>query len=304
MDASSSLGHDHDVHRALLFVVVTLASCSASGGGDTATDDATGVDAISEVGGVDATPSDADAHPTDVLADAPADAPIDATPSCPPISGAHYDWVGVTTAPSPTPSETHPDVNLLLRTWRPAVGEAKNIFFLSHPTDPTGPPHLDTLFSPSRIPTFPSVNQVQLWDWGCHCFTGYITDPKVTLLGMATTSGETLSVPRSGYTIDPPDFAAMVLWAAPNTITLKYDTGDNIGVPNGYAIMAAGVCVDPQLVASYEKAVADTGRHQLPGLHRGQAFGYAAGSEIQIAVRDSGSWMDPRWCNDWWPSCP
>jgi hypothetical protein len=288
-----------------LCVVAVLVGCGASGGGDDASNaDAARADVDRDAHATDA-PRDATADDsTHVPVDAPVDATTDAMPSCPPLSGAHYDWVGVTTAPSPTPSEVHPDINLLLRTWRPASGQTKGLVTISHPVDPVGPPHLDTLFSTPRIPAFPNVYQAQSWDWGCHCFTGYISDPPVTIVGMETTEGEILQVPKSGYTIDPPDFAAMVLWAAPNTLTLKYDTGDNIGVPNGYAIMMAGVCVDPQLVTSYRDAVSSTGRTKLPGLHRGQAFAYAAGAEIQVAVRDSGSWMDPRWCNDWWPSCP
>lgn len=298
------------VRGVAFFALATLdfafSACGASGSGDERASpaDASDTSPSRDVAiASDTHDADAPSPPRDATVDT-RDTSTDATPICPPIAGAHYDWVGITTDPSPTPSEVHPDVNLLLRTWRPAAGEKMALFFLSHPTDPIGPPRLDTLFSPPRFPALTSVNQVQLWDWGCRCFTGYVTDPPVTLLGMKTTSGETLRVPESGYTIDPPDFAAMVLWAAPDTLTLKYDTGDDIGVPNGYALMFAGVCVDPQLVASYQSAVSTTGRHRLPALHRGQAFGYAAESEVQIAVRDSGSWMDPRWCDDWWSSCP
>jgi hypothetical protein len=314
LDAARDVGHASFVPHANLLVVVVVVgavpmfvACGASGGGDATGPNDAGDASSNGDAAIDTSTSTKDSSTivdAKDASDATHDAAVDAMPSCPPLAGAHYDWVGITTAPSPTPSEVHPDINLLLRTWRPAAGEKNAIFFLSHPTDPVGPPHLDTLFTTPRVPTFPDVSQAQLWDWGCHCFTGYITDPPVTILGMSTTSGEVLHVPKSGYTIDPPDFAAMVLWAAPDTITLKYDTGDNIGVPNGYALMFAGVCVDPQLVASYESAVSTTGRKQLPGLHRGQAFGYAAGVEIQVAVRDSGSWMDPRWCNDWWSSCP
>ena len=80
-------------------------------------------------------------------------------------------------------------------------------------------------------------------------------------------------------------------------------TGKNLTMLMPPAFRQAHLATYPHYLKTGEKRV-DWSGVELPGLHRGQAWGYAAGSEIQIAVRDSGSWMDPRWCNDWWPSCP
>ena len=59
------------------------------------------------------------------------------------------------------------------------------------------------------------------------------------------------------------------------------------------------VCTDPDLLALYRQNHA-AGRGNLPALRGHQAFGVAVGSEIQVAVRDTGTFMDPRSRNDWW----
>jgi hypothetical protein len=228
-------------------------------------------------------------------------APDLAEPPCQPLPPASYGMIGISGPPSPIPVATHPDVNLLLRKWRVAAGQSAAIFNPQHPQDPNGsPPQLNTLFDDRRVPVFAQLYQVQQLDWSCTCFHDWITSPPVTLIGFATAAGEALHVPESVYVIDPPDYAAMVLYAADDTITLKYTTADTVA--DGYTIHLAGVCVDPALLAAYRAADA-AGRAELPGLHRGQAFGRARASEIQVAIRDTGSWMDPRWCPDWW-TCP
>ena len=42
------------------------------------------------------------------------------------------------------------------------------------------------------------------------------------------------------------------------------------------------------------------GRRHLPALRAGQPFGRANGDEIQVAIRDTGKFMDPRTRKDWW----
>jgi len=38
----------------------------------------------------------------------------------------------------------------------------------------------------------------------------------------------------------------------------------------------------------------------LPALRNNQALGQALGFEIKVAIRDAGSFMDPRSQKDWW----
>ncbi len=59
------------------------------------------------------------------------------------------------------------------------------------------------------------------------------------------------------------------------------------------------VCVEPGLLALYARWN-NQGRKQLPALRAGQTIGTARGPEIGVAIRDTGSFMDPRSRKDWW----
>ncbi len=215
---------------------------------------------------------------------------------CEPIPSVSYQTLTVSGPPTDRPAAMHGDLNLLLRTWSVAAGAARSLITINGPTDALAP-RLNTLFAPPRVPGFPHVYQVQSWDWGCNCPGALIADPEVTLAGMATTPGEILTMPTSGYDIGGGN-DAMVLYAARNTITLKFTREDN--VVYGYAIHITGFCVEPSLLALYRSSNS-AGRGSLPALRSGQPFGRATGAEIQVAVRDTGSWMDPRSHKDWWP---
>lgn len=212
---------------------------------------------------------------------------------CQPISGSSY---GKLTALQPCGCNpaTHGDMNLLLRKWK-AVAATKGLVDVGGPTDGKAP-QLYTLFVDERVPVFSNVYQVEGWDWGCNCPKGYVTDPEVTLAGMATALGEVIRVPKSGYDIGGGN-TALVIHAAKNTITLKYTGEDN--VVSGYTIHVAGICVEPTLQTLYDQCHA-AGRQELPALKSKQAFGRAIATEIKVSIRDTGSWMDPRVRKDWW----
>ena len=112
---------------------------------------------------------------------------------------------------------------------------------------------------------------------------------------MGVKPGETIYTPDSGYDIGG-GYEYMVMYAGESDITLHVGREDNFP---GYVIHLDGVCVDPDLLALYRQLHA-AGRDELPALRGHQPFGRALGNEIQIAVRDSGSFMDPRSRNDWW----
>jgi len=109
--------------------------------------------------------------------------------------------------------------------------------------------------------------------------------------------GEILELPTSGYEVAP-GMGARVLLATEESITLKYTAEDN--VVWGYTIHMAGICVAPALLSLYQANDA-AGRSELPGLAPEQAFARARGHEIQVAIRDTGAYMDPRSSKDWWP---
>ncbi|MGH2591961.1 MAG: hypothetical protein ACRDGG_00425 [Anaerolineae bacterium] len=220
--------------------------------------------------------------------------PIAMKTACDPIPGTAYRTLAPTNPAVGVDMETHPDVNPALRGYE-LTDAFKGLVTYSGSQDPNAP-QLPWLFADRRTGVFSNVYQVHAWDWGCNCRGPVYTDPEVTLAGLATTPGETIHVPDSGYDIgDGND--VMVLYASANRITLKYTREDD--VITGYTIHLEKVCVEPSLLAMYRSLNA-AGRGQLPALRGGQALGRAIGSEIGVVVRDTGSFMDPRSRNSWW----
>lgn len=145
-------------------------------------------------------------------------------------------------------------------------------------------PQLQGMFGDRRIPAFTSAWQ-----------TAPNSNYKVTLLGLGTAPGEAIYAPDSNNPIFP-NYAYLVLYADEKRITLHNGREDNL---RGYVIHIEDVCVDPDLVRLYRSLNA-AGRGSLPGLRGHQAFGRAIGAEVRVAVRDEGTWLDPRSCRDWW----
>lgn len=161
-------------------------------------------------------------------------------------------------------------------------------------------PQLADLFTDKRTGIFTSIYSVNKWNWEPLPSPGKrggpITDYEVTLAGFEVEPGETIHVPGAGYDIGQGN-QVLVLYADANRITLKY-TGED-SVVNGYAIHVEGICVEPRLLDLYNRMNA-AGRKQLPALRANQPFGRARGVEIQVAIRDTGKFMDPRVRKDWW----
>jgi hypothetical protein len=161
--------------------------------------------------------------------------------------------------------------------------------------DPNAP-QLYTLFANNRTPAFTSAYRVNRWDWTCNCRGGPIAKWDVTLLGMRTTPGEIVRLPVAGYDIGG-GYGALVLYAEPTRLTLKYTREDNVVA--GFTLHLENICVDANLLALYRQLNA-AGRSQLPALFPGQPLGRASGTEIAAAIRDTGSFLDPRSRKDWW----
>lgn len=217
--------------------------------------------------------------------------------ACEPIAGEVYSTVAIISAPTNPPAEIHPDLNLALRGYVSTTG-ALSLVDYGGPSDPNAP-QLYTLFGNNRTPAFSAVYQVYDWDWVNNRRGALISDWPVTLAGMIVTPTEIIRVPSSGVDIGlrPSGYEAMVLYAAPNRITLKYTREDN--VVSGYTIHIENICVEPNLLALYNSMNA-SGRARLPALFAGQGIGRAITTEIGVAIRDSGSFMDPRSRKDWW----
>jgi hypothetical protein len=197
-------------------------------------------------------------------------------------------------SPTDRPAAQHGDLNLELRGFSPTSGKL-SLIDMSGPTDNRAP-QLAGLFSDERTPVFSGIYRVNNWDWGRNERGGPITDFEVTLAGLEVTPGETVHVPGAGYDIGR-GYQVLVLYADEERLTLKY-TGED-SVVNGYALHLEGVCPEPDLLALYER-MNQAGRRELPALRAGQALGRARDSEIQVTIRDTGRFMDPRVRKDWW----
>jgi hypothetical protein len=217
---------------------------------------------------------------------------------CQPIPGVDYGTLNPTEIVLDPAAEENPDLNLTMRGYEVTVAH-QGLVHIDGSPDP-GAPQLYTLFADHRVPVFTTVYQVYDWDWPCGCRGGLLTDWEVTLAGMGVTPGEVLHLPDSGYDIGS-GYEALVLYATEERITFKYTREDH--VVWGYTIHVENVCVEPSLLALYQ-AWNDAGRGQLPALHGGEPFGRARGTEIGVAVRDTGRIMDRRSRGDWWQGKP
>jgi hypothetical protein len=219
---------------------------------------------------------------------------VRAPAGCQPIPGEVYGTLDVEGPPTDRPAEEHADLNLALRGY-----EVTNAFLglvnYGGAGDPKAP-QLRGLFADHRVPAFTTVYKVYDWDWGCNCRGALLSLWDVTLAGMGMAPGETIHVPNSGYAIGG-GYEVLVLYATEERITLKYTPNDNVVL--GYTLHVENVCVEPRLLALYQQWNA-AGRGRLPALEAGQAFGRARGGEIGVAIRDVGTFMDPRSEKDWW----
>ncbi len=235
--------------------------------------------------------------PTPPAPVAPTPAPVPPMPQvdpCAAIEGQNYATLPIVGPPTDRPAAEHGDINLTLRGYDP-TNSTLGLIDMGGPTDDRAP-QLAGLFSDNRTPEVSGVYRANNWDWGSNSRSGPVTDFDVSVTGFKVEPGETIHVPEAGYEIGQGN-AVLVLYADKERITLKY-TGED-SVVSGYAIHVDGVCTEPSLLALYEQ-MNSSGRGHLPALPANQPFGRARGNEIQVAIRDTGRFMDPRVRKDWW----
>lgn len=226
------------------------------------------------------------------------------TPTPPPVNvcaeipGASFGSISINGWPSDRPAEIHADLNLAMRGYA-RTSEPRVLVDYNGHTDANAP-QISYLFANTRGADIASVYRVYDWNWGSNSRGGLITSWPVTLMGLASTPGEVLRVPDSGYDIGS-GYEVMVLYASESRITLKYTREDN--VVHGYTVHIENVCVEPRLLSLY-RGLNAAGRGNLPALHGGEPLGRATGYEVGVAVRDTGSFMDPRSRKDWWRRFP
>ncbi len=210
-----------------------------------------------------------------------------------------YAAIPVEPPPTDRPAAAHPDLNLAIRGFTPTTGHLALVNY-GGDTDPQAP-QIDGMFDPPRLPAFRAVYQVYDWNWGCNppdgCLGAPITKYLVTLLEMETAPNEEIRIPRRAPDIYEGGFKALVLYAAERQLTITYTREDTAA--NGYLVHLEDIAVNPGLIALYEQLNA-AGRGQLPALRNGEIIGVADRGAVKIATRDTGDFLDPRACKDWW----
>ncbi len=218
------------------------------------------------------------------------------------------------------PAADHADKNLALRGYTTNTDAGLRRELVDYGTDdPIQPPQFATLFAPPRVPALRGFYRVHDWIWAPSPEPGRrgaaLTTWPVTALGLAVTPGETLHVPISGYAIGQ-GHAVIVLYADEQRVALRYAREDSAGAP-GYTVHVDDLCTDPNLLALYRQLDAATGpryvyrppeqrpyTYALPVLPAGQPIGVARSAEVIVAIVDTGSFMDPRSCDEWWQVRP
>jgi len=243
--------------------------------------------------------------PSVFRAPAPPSAPPTAVPtptSCPLLPTPSFAALTLSGRPLHARGEGHPDLDLAVRGWEQVVPESvvggAGLVDYAGETDGKAPQLAGLApgqFAPGRV-AFSGLYRVHDWDWTSNHRGVPLTVWPVSLVAVAVPAGHTLHVPDSGYDIGQ-GFEVLVIHAAAGRVTLSYTRSDN--VVRGYVLHVTGVCVEPRLLALYERLDA-AGRTRLPALRTGEAFGTAAADAVRMAIRDTGTFMDPRSRKDWW----
>jgi hypothetical protein len=210
------------------------------------------------------------------------------------IPNTNYAALSISGPPLTVDPERDENLNLGHRGYERTEAPLQLVTY-DGPVMDTKAPQLPGMFGDRRTPTFTNAYQRYRWDEGCDCPLDTYSRWPVTVLGMGVRRGETIYTPDSGYDIGG-GYEYQVMYAAETRVTLHIGREDEFP---GYVIHVEDVCVDPDLLALYRQLHA-AGRGELPALRGHQPFGKALGNEIKVAMRDTGSFMDPRSRNDWW----
>jgi len=238
------------------------------------------------------------------------------SPACPTSSTNSYAQGPATQSDGDNPvrpANAHADKNLALRGYVANTDADLRRELVAYDSAPTQPPQFATLFSPDRVPPLSSFNRVYDWKWSPSPEPGSrgapLTKYRVTALGLQVSPGEALHVPASAYDIGQ-GFEVIVLQADERRVALHYGREDSAA--RGYTVHIEGLCTDPNLLALYNQLNATNGpryvfpasQYPLPVLPAGQPIGVARGTEVGVAIVDTGKFMDPRSCNEWWQIRP
>ncbi len=213
---------------------------------------------------------------------------------CPSTSTRTYNLCQAFPGPGglhPTPEAAQNlDINpITMRGYTPTSGTKDFINLTPQEDDDPNAPQLYYLLN--KTPIFKNLYKIERAPW----------DPPtlpydVHLVNLEANPNDPIRVPEAGTSVLPCGKDVLVLYANQNNITLKYTQDDT--VTGGYTLHVSDICVDPELLKLYEQN-AQT-RNNLPALKRNDIFGIARINGIKVAIRDRGTFMDPRSKKDWW----
>lgn len=199
-----------------------------------------------------------------------------------------YDLIPIVGGRESRPPDQHADLNLKLRDPQPADFDTSLVEIPGSGIDPQAP-KLSSVFEPDFARTYAAHD----WDWGCNCKGDLMTDGKAVLVGIKTTPGESIFIPKTERDIYEGKYHAVVLYAAEDTLTMQYARRGS--VVEGYTVHYLGLRTDPNLVALFQESEGS----ELPGLTLDVPVGVAT-DELIVAMRDNGMFLDARSKRDWW----
>jgi hypothetical protein len=233
--------------------------------------------------------SQATVAPTPEASAAPAATP---TPTAPvqalAASTNSYTLIPIEGERESRPAAEHGDLNLKLRDPQPADYKPELVDIPGSGIDPQAP-KLSAIFKPDFVATY----VVHDWDWGCNCKGKLIEDGTAVLVGIKTTPGDPVFIPKTERDIYEGKYYAVVLYAAQDTLTFLYARHGS--VVEGYTVHYLGLQTDPNLIALFQESQGS----ELPGLTLDTPVGIAT-DQLIVAMRDNGKFLDARSKRDWW----
>ena len=236
-----------------------------------------------------ATEAPADSGAPSAQAASQAEEPPAATRQAASISSANtYSLIPIEGGRETRPAAEHGDLNLKLRDPQPANLDNALVDIPNAGSDPNAP-HLSSVLKPDFVATY----AVHDWDWNCNCKGKLIEDGKSVLVGVRTTPGQPLFIPRVSADIFQGKYYATLLYASEDSLTFVYSRRGNVA--RGYTIHYVGLQTDPNLLALFRQSKGN----ELPGLSLDVPVGVAS-DQLVVAIRDNGTFMDARSRADWW----
>ncbi len=242
--------------------------------------------------------------PTLTSTPTPTPLPISVASNCPITSNENYQSMRAERSDADLivngPVENSPEINLRLRGFI-QVNESTNLISRNgnnYGLDRIMPPQISSLYG-GPIPQIIKTYRIYEWDFKNNKTAAPKTATPnfpVHMLGLAATPGQKLYGLKAGRRIGGNN-VFMVLYANKKDIVFTHSNSDTL--LGGYLFYFLDICVDPNLLAKYHTDNAQ-GRKNLPVIATGQIFGYADNSDVKVVVRDTMSFMDTRYKEDWW----